>query len=645
MNYRKASILLLIVLLVAFVTPVTVAANFEKAYTIQSSTISHQYSLTNLQPPLLLTRIHNQKVYVSIPASLISYYGNLTHTVNSDADYAQFITPQAVAPIADALLKITDKLPNSDEQFANAVLAFVHQIPYNITNPKYPVETLAENMGDCVGLSILAASIMEAGSLDVVLIHYIDVNPQHMNVGVYLPYTPVFNNPLMVPTSFSYDNKTYWTAEATPGSDWKVGDQSPELANAKAIMIPLNGIEQSFPPIQASASLNINLLSSSITVNPSQEAASTEVNGERAITLSGSITPAMPDQTVTLYVTSNNDDGNGVSNFYTAVTDSEGNYNLTWNFTTSGTYYVTASWNGASNYAASDSQTLPVFVGPQSYVQFDSGTYNYIFGQPSLAAFATQPMQGANNFLSLPLTANVTLSYSFIVLQAGQTISNVQTVNVTVPAIGERVLTPSGKIEIVQIPAHNETVPLNVPIGLAPLLLPDDFNQTIDNQFCFVLRNNNAGNYSLDFNGLSEDDLSSMHAYASITNATGTVKEDAWYHVTTTIVGNASITNLQNGNGTIIESTSSQNGSNQTVLLVTNNEDTAIALQNLTIQTQNSVAQPLQPTQKPASSLGGKNLALYVVVSAAAAVTVAAALYVRRQRKAPSKQGTIQARS
>ena len=63
-----------------------------------------------------------------------------------------------------------------------------------------------------------------------------------------------------------------------------------------------------------------------------------------------------------------------------------GGYMLTWNFTSAGTYYITASWSGASNYAGADSETLTVFVGPESFVQFEAPDYNYIYGQASLCS-------------------------------------------------------------------------------------------------------------------------------------------------------------------------------------------------------------------------------------------------------------------
>ena len=236
MKFRlwKASGLLVCLLLSVFIISVVSAANYEKTYKIQapSGLINRQYKLISHQSDLL-SGLYNQKLYISITPSLYNYYGNLSHAVNEDSDYVKFITPQAVAPIAESIKKVTDKLPHSDEQFADAVLMMVHQIPYTIVEPKYPVETLKDNSGDCVQLSFLAASIMKAGGLDVVLIHYIGIDPEHLNVGVYLPYKPVYHTLTSPLTGFEYDNKTYWTAEATPAGNWRVGDQSGSFSGRK----------------------------------------------------------------------------------------------------------------------------------------------------------------------------------------------------------------------------------------------------------------------------------------------------------------------------------------------------------------------------------------------------------------------------
>src|SRR3989304_44308 len=141
-------------------------------------------------------------LYVSVPSSLYDYYSSKSH-------------------------------------FANAVLAVVRQVSYVRSMVKYPVEAIVENSGDCDVLSLLAASIMKAGGLDVVLLYYKGLNPSHVNLGGYLPHTPVYRSWWINPIGFEYNNKTYWVAEATPLGQWKVGERPELLANSKAYIIPL----------------------------------------------------------------------------------------------------------------------------------------------------------------------------------------------------------------------------------------------------------------------------------------------------------------------------------------------------------------------------------------------------------------------
>ena len=410
-------------------------------------------------------------MYVSVPPSLYDYYSNMSHTVNSDSDYANFVTPQAVEPIAESIQNITGNLPHSNEQFADAVLTLVHQIPYAINDPQYPVETLVDNSGDCVALSLLAASIMQAGGLDVVLIHYTGITPGHMNVGVYLPYTPVYHTSGMRPPISCTTIKLTGQLRPPLQQTGKLETNQTSLANAKPVIIPLDNTEQS-SPAQVSSSLNTPLLSSSITVNLSQEQSSANMSQEqssigenpRALTISGSISPAYSGQNVSIYVS------NGSSyDYFTTVTDDAGRYMSTWNFTSAGTYYITTSWSGASNYAGADSETLTVFVGPESFVQFDAPDYNYIFGHSasSLAAYELRPMQGVNDFLSIPLGTGVSFSYDFTVLQAGQTVSNVQTETITIPGSKQTISMGRNSPPItIQVPAETITIPINVPTRL-----------------------------------------------------------------------------------------------------------------------------------------------------------------------------------
>jgi len=602
---QKALILLIGILLLVFITPTSIVANCKKTSTFQA-----QYE------------INNQKLYVSVPSSLFNYYGNMSHTVSAYSDYADFVTPQAVESIAENLQNITGNLAYSNEQFADAVLTLVHQIPYVISNPQYPVETLVDNSGDCVPLSALAASIMQAGGLDVILILYTGITPEHMNVGVYLPYTPVYHTAGLAPTDFLYNNKTYWIAEATNAEDWKVGDQPASVAGAEPVIIPLNSTNQS-SPAQVSSSLNTPLLPSSITVDPSQSQLGPDFSQQSvilentgALIVSGSISPAFSDVKVSVYVSS----VSLGSDYFTTVTNDSGGYMLAWNFTSTGTYYVTAGWSGASNYAGADSDTLTVFVGPDSFVQFNAPDYNYIYGQASLADYELIPLEGVSDFLSIPLGAVVSFGYDFTVLQSGQTVSNVQAETIPIPGS-----------------TQTETLPINVPPDLMPLTLPDDVNQTINNQFCFILQNNN-GNYSLNVNALSDEEISNIlqgnESNMAFIDASGNINENAWYHVTESTSGNEITANLYNTNGTLIESRVTPYNtmaSNETIMLITNNVDSSVIFKDLTVQALNIATPSPLSNEKTANESG--LLFPYVILSILLAATFSAALvYVKKRR-------------
>ena len=631
MKFRlwKASEILVCVLLAVFTVSIVSAANYDKTFNIQapSGLINRQFKLISHQSDLL-SGLYNQKLYISMTPSIYNYYGNMSHAINEDSDYSKFITPQAVAPIAENIQKVTDKLPHSEEQFADAVLMMVHQIPYVITEPKYPIETLKDNYGDCVELSFLTASIMKAGGLDVVLIHYIGINPEHLNVGVYLPYKPVYHTLTRPLISFEYDNKTYWTAEATPAGNWRVGDQSEALADASAVIIPLGNIEQS-QPAQVSSRLNISPIPSNTNINLSEQPANTTNNETRSLTVSGSISPAYSGQNVTIYVSNNK----GAFDQFTALTDDAGNYMSSWNFTSTGTYYITASWSGDSNYAGADSETLTVFVGPQSFIQFQELNYNYIIGQPVTAGFVTRPMQGVNDFLSISIGTNVSFSYDFIVLQAGHAISNVKTATVKIPA-SQQTLRLRNQAITTTIPEETFTVPVNVPTDMAPLRLPDGFNQSVNNQFCFIVQKDSEGNFSLNVKALSDDDLSNigdMGKSAMFTNASQKITDNIWYQASTIVSDQGITSNLFNINGTLIESTGINNSvnDNKTVTLITNNQDNAIVFKDLKIENLNQTQQTPSPKEITKSS---PSIILYVALSILATATVTSVFYINKKK-------------
>jgi hypothetical protein len=293
-------------------------------------------------------------LYVSIPTSLYEYYDTISHSISGDSDYAKYVTPSVFKSIAENIQETTNNAPYSDEQFANAVLTIVRQIPYNKSSVKYPVEAIVENSGDCDVLSILAASIMKAGGLDVVLFHYKDLNPSHMNIGVYLPYKPVYRSLWITPIGFEYSNKTYWVAEATSLGQWRVGERPDLLAYSKAYVIPLTNSPKTSPG-QVSSNLDTPLLNSAISITLSSDNSSTNENTS-PLTISGAISPALPDKTVTMYISQSK----SIQAFKT-TTDESGNYSFNWNLTTTSTYQIQTSCTDISNFRGADSEILIVF--------------------------------------------------------------------------------------------------------------------------------------------------------------------------------------------------------------------------------------------------------------------------------------------
>lgn len=559
------------------------AVNYERNYSFQT-----QYGLLG------------QKLYVSIPYSIYDHYNNMSHEICADTDFSQFVTPFAVKQIADEIQKATKDLSNSEEQFADAVLTTVHQLHYNISGVEYPVETLVNNSGDCVGLSLLAASIMKAGGLDVVLIRYEGIYPGHINVGVFLPYTPVYHSMLMLPTSFEYNNKTYWTAEATPELDWKVGDQSSMLTNTKVIIINLDDSVQSIPG-EVSASLGDPLETSNINVNLSPIPSSIQ-NETRGFIISGSSYPVFAGQNITLYISQNKT----LDNYVEIMPDSDGNYSFLWNFTFSGTYYIIASSRGNSTYSGADSETLTIFVGPESFTQFQAPDFNYILYETDVSYYlmgfsgsidhAIRPLQGVDSFLKIPLDVNISFSYEFKVLQTGHSAINVLSQTTTFPSHEAKVYTGRNNFpQIVEFPKETYTVPSEVPQGMTPLPLPADINQTINNQFCFLIENNGYDNYSLNMKALNSYAISNITdqdaGATAFMNVSENLIENTWYKVTESIIGSQVTAQVKDSNGTIIENIAASSNCNNTVILVANNVDNAIIMKELSIQSINKPAE------------------------------------------------------
>jgi hypothetical protein len=308
-----------------------------------SENYSHSYQLLDKPDGSTYYRLN-----VTVQQSLYEYYTEKSHSLNSNNDFAKFVTPYALKPIADCLLEIyTD-----DEDFVNGVLMIVHQIPYNETPVKYPVETIVENKGDCDLFSYVAASIVKAHRLDVVLLYY--ESQAHMNIGVSLLHVP--HDARGQAYYVTYNNIRYYVAEVTGGdwqNGWRVGECPDELKNAPAQVITLENCEQTTYG-QVSASYKTLAYSTiSLIISPTYF-----IQGG-TVTLSGQLSPPLQNRTVTIYIKINNSPWIVLD---TITTNHVGYFTYAWNTEDAGICYIRSSWSGNDYYAGADSPIQTVTV-------------------------------------------------------------------------------------------------------------------------------------------------------------------------------------------------------------------------------------------------------------------------------------------
>jgi hypothetical protein len=516
-------------------------------------------------------------LYTSVPPSLYDYYHSETHYVSGERDYAKFVTPDAVKTIAENIRKFAPNSLNTDEEFANDVLTLVHQIPYAVSARKYPVETIVDNSGDCDVLSFLAASIMKAGSLDVVLLIYRDLPGSHMNVGVYLPFQPLYATSDVEPVGFKYKNKTYWVAECTPSGNWKVGQQPESFAHVKPTIISLENREESSPAF-ISSSLNSPLIPSSISVTLSLENLSA-TEKERPLTISGSISPAYSGKKVVMYVSQDRSS----SKVFQTDTDDLGNYSFTWNVTSTGTYYIRTSLITFSNYAASDSDLITFFAG--SYPPSVGGNRSNDEGSvdpdgvvafPDNMGYKSLSSRSVKEFLKSNLEGtSVSLSGEFIVLKSGQTMTNSKQTR-TIPE----------KVEEITVWRRRKTM-----LTMTERTVTVQGSEQASNQFGFILQNNN-GNYSANVRLLNDSEIAQIEKRFSennstFMNASTSIRENRWYNVVAKVSKSEITAELRGENGTLLKDLAVKGeatGSSEYGILISCTPPNFIAFKNLKVE-------------------------------------------------------------
>jgi hypothetical protein len=310
------------------------AQNYEQQYLFQSGESTYQLTVT-------------------ITPSLYEYYQQKSHYATTN-NLDTFVTPYALALVAADIRTVY----HLEEDFVNAVLMMVHQIPYEVVaEPKFPVETMVENQGDCDLLSYIASSLIRAQDLNVVLLYY--EAESHMNIGVSLPNPP--RDARTTVTYVDYGGSRYYMAECT-GNDWqngwRVGEMPPDLDGAQVAVIPIDNAEATAPGQVSSSFGSMQASTISLTVS------SFMLLEGSSVTLTGEVSIPNAQGTVSLYGTTS-------SNWVllgTAQLDSNGRYSFSMKPTQWGQIHVKASWPGDDEYAGADSNSVSIYVLPQFLV-------------------------------------------------------------------------------------------------------------------------------------------------------------------------------------------------------------------------------------------------------------------------------------
>lgn len=174
---------------------------------------------------------------LKIPSSAYDYYKTVKRKgISNYSYYVNDTTDDTYLAELTKSFKIAAKKENySDYDMVNYIICFVQNLNYvsDVLGtgydeyPKFPLETLADEGGDCEDSAILLASLLKELGYDTVLIQL----PDHMAVGVKGERT-------MPGSYYEVDGKLYFYVETTsPG--WRIGQIPDELNYQTAKILSL----------------------------------------------------------------------------------------------------------------------------------------------------------------------------------------------------------------------------------------------------------------------------------------------------------------------------------------------------------------------------------------------------------------------
>lgn len=164
-----------------------------------------------------------------------SFYSSQAHQVRDYDDYVNFATPDDPTLMEFSLIlhsKISDRNLTSLQE-AQYILNFVQALKYaedNVTTgigeyPRYPLETLVDQMGDCEDTAILALSLAEIRGIESALILLYEAFPDAGHAAAAFSVNGSGSY-------YEFGDMQYFYGETT-GSGWQIGEM-PEFNSTEA---------------------------------------------------------------------------------------------------------------------------------------------------------------------------------------------------------------------------------------------------------------------------------------------------------------------------------------------------------------------------------------------------------------------------
>jgi hypothetical protein len=180
---------------------------------------------------------------MQIPEAAYDYYKSLPRSPTDD--YSIYVThpldDTLIDSLAEKILEMAQQEGYDEYETVSFAISFIQSLLYTSDSagtgydeyPRYPIETLVDNGGDCEDTSILTAALIRALGYGVVLLVFseTDVLQGHCAVGVA-------GKEGLPGYYWKYSGRSYYYLETTE-EGWKIGDTPEKYQYASAHIYPM----------------------------------------------------------------------------------------------------------------------------------------------------------------------------------------------------------------------------------------------------------------------------------------------------------------------------------------------------------------------------------------------------------------------